>query len=497
MQKKLLYHKKKQKIIHRVAVPLAAVLCCGIGGTDALAAPCGPGRLLPVNTWLMTAPSCDPAAPTDFVSQYGDDLSGGTYGTDWISFRWNSDPSVQNYVQQSETDSPALGIGNWLYSTNATGTLFLDGTATTTEPCSNYGSSDPKAAPDLLGNCFAIDLTPSSSNNIWQMVGNPFPYTVDWRNVRVASYDGSVWTQYTPSQALTANLMDKRFWYWNGSSYQTKDDSTNAMIGALKPQESVWVRIKSGSSGLNGFKLLIPKRELNDTGITQGGNYSSGNNADCTGEEIGTQDCSNGPDDADMTGNTDADGHAGFSYTKLDSSGNPLPDQTVSYATTPWACVQDNVTGLIWEVKTDNTPSDLHDKDDTYTWYNTDSTTNGGANGEENSTGNTCFGWISGTATTYCNTEAYVNRVNTAGLCGASDWRMPTIKELEGLANLDQDSPAIDTNYFPNTDSSYVWSGSPYANLSDFAWYVHFHFGNSNALNRSNGYAVRLVRGGQ
>ncbi|MCI5226766.1 MAG: hypothetical protein D3918_08905, partial [Candidatus Electrothrix sp. AX2] len=276
MQKSWLYHKKRQRnIIRRAAVPLAAVFCCGIGigSTDALAAPCGPGRLLPVNTWLMTAPSCEPASPTDFVSQYGDDLSGSTYGTDWISFKW--DTAAQDYGSpQAETDSPELGMGNWNYSKNASGTLLLNGTATPTVPCSTYASSDPKAAPDLLGNCFAVDLTVPTSGDIWQMIGNPFPYTVDWRNVRIASHDGTTWTQRTPSQAADAgvNLIDKKFWYWNGSSYQTKDDSTKSMIGALKPQESVWVQIKSGAAGLSGFKLLIPKRELNDTGITWSGN---------------------------------------------------------------------------------------------------------------------------------------------------------------------------------------------------------------------------------
>ena len=36
-----------------------------------------------------------------------------------------------------------------------------------------------------------------------------------------------------------------------------------------------------------------------------------------------------------------------MSYTKLDSSGNALPDSATS-----WSMVKDNVTGLTWEVKT-------------------------------------------------------------------------------------------------------------------------------------------------
>jgi len=48
------------------------------------------------------------------------------------------------------------------------------------------------------------------------------------------------------------------------------------------------------------------------------------------------------------------------SYTKLDASGNDLPDSATS-----WVMVRDNVTQLIWEVKTDD--GSIHDRDNTYT----------------------------------------------------------------------------------------------------------------------------------
>ncbi|MCI5122210.1 MAG: hypothetical protein D3908_13665, partial [Candidatus Electrothrix sp. AUS4] len=145
---------------------------------------------------------------------------------------------------------------------------------------------------------------------------------------------------------------------------------------------------------------MIGWQPLNDTGITWSGNYKSGNNEICISSStpdgdnvVAAQDCSHG---RDTTDNDDSDGHAGFSYTKLDSDGQPLDDQKAAYATTPWACVKDKVTGLIWEVKTDD--SGLHDKDDRYTWYNTDTASNGGADGVDGAANNTCFGWTSGEA---------------------------------------------------------------------------------------------------
>ncbi len=110
----------------------------------------------------------------------------------------------------------------------------------------------------------------------------------------------------------------------------------------------------------NGFEQpVIQMVKLNDTGITWSGEYPSGNNVDCTSTTITSpQDCNQG---RDATHNDDSDGHAGFSFTKLDANGTPLADQSVDYATTPWSCVQDNVTGLVWEVKT--TTADIHNKD--------------------------------------------------------------------------------------------------------------------------------------
>ena len=228
--------------------------------------------------------------------------------------------------------------------------------------------------------------------------------------------------------------------------------------------------ILAGGQQSTGNGNVVGWQPLNDTGITWSGNYESGNNTACVASTtpdgdnvVATQDCSHG---RDTTHNDDSDGHAGFSYTKLDSNGTPLANQNADYATTPWACVKDNVTGLIWEVKTDD--GGLHDKDDQYNQYSADSATNG-----------------------------YVTQVNATGLCGASDWRMPNRKELLSIVHYGISSPAIDTSYFPNTVTSDVWSGSPVAYNLAYAWSVDFNYGVSYAYPRNDTYAVRLVRSGQ
>ena len=216
-------------------------------------------------------------------------------------------------------------------------------------------------------------------------------------------------------------------------------------------------------------------RKLNDTGITWGGNYKQDENATCTSNIDAPQDCHQG---RDATHNDNSDGHGGFSYTKLDASGNSLP---ASAAT--WSCVRDNVTGLVWEGKTDD--GGIHDKDNTYRWG-----------------GTTALG--TGYGTYYPDWDTLVDGSNSERLCGFNDWRVPTRAELQGLVHYGRTNPAIDTDYFPNTPASDFWSASPYASSSSNAWYVYFSLGNALSGNRGDGNGswsyyghVRLVRSGQ
>ena len=233
-----------------------------------------------------------------------------------------------------------------------------------------------------------------------------------------------------------------------------------------------------------------PEPRLNDTGINWGGDYSSGNNSDCSSNIGATQDCDHGLD-AGTNAADDADGHAGFSYIKLDSAGNAL-----SASATEWSCVRDNVTGLIWEVKTDD--DSLHDKDDTYNWYNTDSETNGGSVGYADDDGDICHGYDSADSATFCNTEAFVARVNSAGLCGAHDWRLPNAAESHSLTIHDTNADNIDTAYFPNTETSgNYWSDSPADTYTaDKAWQAVFRGGGSLSYTEKGvENHARLVRG--
>ena len=206
--------------------------------------------------------------------------------------------------------------------------------------------------------------------------------------------------------------------------------------------------------------------------------------------DTGIKTCSNATENglpcpvAGFPGQDAEYGSNGFDFTKLDANGNALPASATNHA-----CVRDNVTGLTWEVKTAN--GSLRDKNWTYTWYDSNPATNGGALGT--ASGGACHD------TGRCDTEKYAQDVNATGLCGFRDWRIPTPNELLSIVDnsIPYPGPTINVGYFPNTQSSFFWSSSPYAGYSSNARYGSFYYGDVNGDFRSSALAVRLVRGGQ
>jgi hypothetical protein len=121
------------------------------------------------------------------------------------------------------------------------------------------------------------------------------------------------------------------------------------------------------------------------------------------------------PDTGQTTSYTDTAGEDAYyiinppTYTKLDTVGNDLDP-----AATVWAMVRDDVTGLVWEAKTDD--GGIHDRDNTYNWSDAES--------------------------------IFIAQLNTDPLFGRhADWRLPTVRELSQLVNGDSFPPRINTDF--------------------------------------------------
>ena len=138
--------------------------------------------------------------------------------------------------------------------------------------------------------------------------------------------------------------------------------------------------------------------------------------------------------DSDAQTNTNADGHAGLSYTATPSAAAQQ-------------CTTDNVTGLVWETK-----ADANAQAATYTWTQL---------------------------------AAYVAQVNAASRCGKTNWRLPTVNELLTLVDFSKASgSAADATGFPNQTTDRYWTADTVAGTTANAWFVDF--GNEGAVSYDN-----------
>ncbi|TWX63428.1 DUF1566 domain-containing protein [Colwellia demingiae] len=231
-------------------------------------------------------------------------------------------------------------------------------------------------------------------------------------------------------------------------------------------------------SGIHQNTIICPNAvDADDNGVVDG--YDDGE-GETDGDPIPSiQDAHSG---RDVTFPDDTDGTLGFSFVKLGVNGEVLP-----FSATNWSCTYDTVTQLMWEVKT--TDGGLHDANDTYTWYNSDGAVNGGNSGLEN--GGMC------STTGECDSEKFINAVNTTNLCGANDWRLPSYNEGISLLNMSQLTNSIDTSFFPNAVNIPYWSSSVLSSNTSAAWLISID--KSPALSttldfKASAYPTRLVR---
>jgi hypothetical protein len=150
------------------------------------------------------------------------------------------------------------------------------------------------------------------------------------------------------------------------------------------------------------------------------------------------------------------------SYTKLDSGG-----KEVSSTSTSWSMIKDNITGLTWAIKKNKDNSadvtNPHDGDNTYAWDKVGSD--------------------------------FLAKLNDSpGFGGVTDWKLPTIQQLDSLVNAATATASIDAVSFPAMGAEY-WSSTADA-VSGKAWYINFGKGGMIASDdKTKSYHVIAVRG--
>jgi len=304
--------------------------------------------------------------------------------------------------------------------------------------------------------------------------------------------------------------------------------------------------------------VISGNTSLNDTGYIT---FSNSAQADLLSEPTSHpgQDAGIGLDPiALQSENGDVDGDAGFSFTKLDYAGNSLP-----VSSSNWSCVRDNNTGLVWEAKDNVNFITRYIKEKyfwvtedgyyrasnfAYVWNETDTRKSGGAVGLTPRILDTVH-----PANLYCayrplqtedgvivrdidwelrcNTDIFIKEVNLTGLCGYSDWELPTVDQLRGIVDYSKPEawfvfPAdeiqeeeegeeeadnvlenvrdiyyglskLDVDFFPNDMGWSYLTNSPDADNTVSVWCVNTGNGFVRLCNKASYNYVRLVRSGE
>lgn len=103
----------------------------------------------------------------------------------------------------------------------------------------------------------------------------------------------------------------------------------------------------------------------------------------------------------------------------------------------------------------------------------------------------------SGAAMTWQGALDYVADINSGGLCGYKDWRLPNREELLSLVDHSKYNPALLQNHpFSNVQASYYWSSTTYAYDMIYAWVVDIYNGYADDYYKSFFNYVWPVRSG-
>ncbi len=228
---------------------------------------CGSGLPLTTGTggvgalWQMLALPCVPATST-IAGVLGtgtpSNLNTAHYATATPGIGWIIEDrpvsAVPAYRPLLINDILNVGTGYWLksYQAPTKGILTITGTATPADVTHAQGCYSTNG-------CKAITVTTVTGDNRYNLVGNPFPYPVDWTKVRIR-VDGSSST-LTPEQANTAGYISNTVNIWNGTGYDAFTDvAPYPSTPNLQYFKSFWINVLPKAFG-HTVELLIPAEQ--------------------------------------------------------------------------------------------------------------------------------------------------------------------------------------------------------------------------------------------
>ena len=441
----------------------------------------------PVINTSGTSTTVDEAVNATLDASNSTDTSGtGIASYSWVQVDSSSIDTAEsvssadaNYVSLSNASNnianfPAPGIAN------DSDELTLHFKLTVTDTAGNSASSIVAITIDNAYTTPVVSVNPGVAPNFDQL-------TLSWPTTSNLTY--SLYRSTDPTcGAKNYNVCANGALYTGSTNPSISTDTTVGTASITDTNISTTANLELYTTHyywlgaeLDGIEVLLSSNPieantsgpgLNDTGVVEcDTSYHDGSND----VQLNKVDCKVGRDADDDTNSSD-DGHAGFSFTRLNSSDGSSYTGDGYYDNSPWFCLRDNITGLIWEVKALTDTDDIRDTGTKYTWYN--------------GTGIDGFNGTAGDDTNF-NTEELITKVNSLALCGQTNWRLPTASELLSITNysaaVNDSTAAVDSDYFANMqgEGAYYWTST----LNSYA--------NADGDNNNSSYPIWMYSNGK
>lgn len=89
--------------------------------------------------------------------------------------------------------------------------------------------------------------------------------------------------------------------------------------------------------------------------------------------------------------------------------------------------------------------------------------------------------------------EAVVAELNAKQAGGHTNWRLPTVDELNGVVEKQCFRPAINLQAFPFSPEAGFWTATTAEGINPRAWIVHFLHGQQYVANKEQSWRVRPI----